>query len=1655
LYLIKLISPKLNQLKTVILLTVLLFSTPFCVGQTFDWKWAKGATVPVLSSGTSKTNAICHSKDSNYVYFGGQASGQSLAVVGPVLSILVGNGQDAFLAKYTSAGNLTWIITFGSGGTEEISAIDEDLLGNIIVGGSYTAATTIEGKDGVIFNLPAPSGGGTSDVFVIKLNHLGYVQWVQTGRSSGNDYIHDIEVYNNNIYIAGEYGANFSVGPTGSPTTIANQVQSDAFAWSLLSNGSLNWIRGARSSQKDSYNAVTVMASGAYFGGYFTGSSMGFLGTAISTSGNTSVGTSEGVLVRYDLNGNYLAHGLITGVGDADVYSMTNNGTDLFYQGTLNGNGITFPGNTPFNNTNTTSYTAKCNLAFTTQWKSYSSTATSATGFGIDLIGTSLVVTSMSYSGTFSGNTSIGGTDMLLLFLDQTTGASILLESFGGSGDDEPTAISAKDINTIYVGGKFGTNCFFPPQPNLSSFSNINAFWAKYGCIGGNTVLSGDATVCKGDSTTLSVAFTGGSPYSFTYTDGTTPITISSIMSSPYTFKVAPSATKTYTIISSYSAACLNTNSGVATVTVVPQITNYGILSPTEICGSAGFSINGATPIGGGAGPYIYSWEFVNNGGSPFTPLGPPVTTEDYTTANVYTTVYQYRRSVSTSTCPTKKYSDTVTVDVAMSGNIITTGNITVCSGTPFTILAQLPTNNGNYAYMWESGPDGSLWTPAAIPNTTQNYSIPNPTSTTYYRRRASSGACGFSPSGSIIITVQQPITLNTIKVKDSIICSSTAPDSILGLAISGGNGLPTYQWMQKSLLSPTWINASGFSTGQHYVPGVLTQSTMYKRIVVAGVCASSESNFDTIIVQAPMSGNIITTPNQHICETTVPDTIFAATPTGLIAPYSYVWRKRTTSNPVWTNIPSNFNYHVPGFLTESTEYIRLVRDSVCGATTSNIYKITIDSLNANNSIIGVNELCFASPTYLDGYQPTGGDTIGFQYTWQYTNNLGSAFQNFSPGQFNEDLVINSLSTATYYRRIVSSGLCPNTLSDTVFVQIPIVGNTILSTDQFICSTVIPDTIFGSLPNAGLNNYSYLWQDSTSGNNWSNATGLTADSMDYFPGPISQTTSYRRIVIDNVCGNDTSALSVITVDIPVLLNFISGDTTICYQSQPNPIYGFATIGGYGYTWEQTSDSTNSGSWTIITGANNISFSPSVLNTTMFFRRIVDGGYCDDDTSNIVTINVATPISGNSIAADTIVCVGTDNLVFSGSTITGGLGSSNYLWQSSLDNSIFDTAAGVFDQINYTSGVIIQEAYFRRRVINNACPSQNSTSNTIVISVYQSSSASFDFEKDSLCEGENVQVPITLSGVSPYSIYLTYNGIQNTLSGITGNNYTFDFTPSVSSNLIIDSIIDINGCQTSISDTFGIRLITLPQTSLFDDESICDSSYFFDPILSAGNAELSSPSFGLLATVFPYNFTTTIFDEIEFILTETNEICFDSDTMKITFTRPIGNISAGLDQVVDQANETYLNATSLIGPEIGYWQMVGSSGNIVSPNDPHSLVQDLLTGKTYFVWTVSNGTCPEKSDTVSVLIRDLFIPSGFSPNGDGNNDVFFIRGVTFYDNIGLQVFNRWGNEVYSTKDYKNDWEGKLASGEDLPEDTYFFILELTPIEMYKGYLVLKR
>jgi gliding motility-associated-like protein len=102
--------------------------------------------------------------------------------------------------------------------------------------------------------------------------------------------------------------------------------------------------------------------------------------------------------------------------------------------------------------------------------------------------------------------------------------------------------------------------------------------------------------------------------------------------------------------------------------------------------------------------------------------------------------------------------------------------------------------------------------------------------------------------------------------------------------------------------------------------------------------------------------------------------------------------------------------------------------------------------------------------------------------------------------------------------------------------------------------------------------------------------------------------------------------------------------------------------------------------------------------------------------------------------------------------------------------------------------------------------------------------------------------------------------------------------------------------------------------------------------------------------------------------------------------------------------------------------------------------------------------PSELTPVELIKGTLKIPAGFSPNNDGINDYFVVEN-TQGQKVSLEIFNRWGNRIYRSADYKNDWAGKstegIRVGDDVPVGTYYYVIIIDGKDKRVGYITINR
>ncbi|HKC69348.1 MAG TPA: PKD domain-containing protein, partial [Bacteroidia bacterium] len=163
-------------------------------------------------------------------------------------------------------------------------------------------------------------------------------------------------------------------------------------------------------------------------------------------------------------------------------------------------------------------------------------------------------------------------------------------------------------------------------------------------------------------------------------------------------------------------------------------------------------------------------------------------------------------------------------------------------------------------------------------------------------------------------------------------------------------------------------------------------------------------------------------------------------------------------------------------------------------------------------------------------------------------------------------------------------------------------------------------------------------------------------------------------------------------------------------------------------------------------------------------------------------------------------------------------------------------------------------------------------------------------------------------------------------------------------------------------------------------------------------------------------------------------CKDTATKVITTGQPIvaqytpDGGSYNVNQSIDFASQT-------TGASIYNWNFGDNSTTSTLPNPSHGFTQ-AGTYTVTLVATNSMGCSDTVRHTFEVNPSGHNVPTGFTPNGDGLNDYFYIMGGPF-SQYELRVFNEWGQQIFMSNSQSDKWDGTF-NGAKQPEGTYMYI-----------------
>ena len=879
-------------------------------------------------------------------------------------------------------------------------------------------------------------------------------------------------------------------------------------------------------------------------------------------------------------------------------------------------------------------------------------------------------------------------------------------------------------------------------------------------------------------------------------------------------------------------------------------------------------------------------------------------------------------------------------------------------------------------------------------------------------------------------------------------------------LTVSGGTA--TYTWYQGSMQAtcvPGFGNCAGLFTFTDPGPSVLTWSSFGTGTTITpppGVDSIKvvDSFGDSLVIFSvsglpacnPTACDATITAAGPFCENDAPVTLSAVDPGG-------AW----SGNGITNTSTGTFDPSVAGPGSHIITY------SITGSCTdTDTETIVVNAQDDASFSYSPTTFCTTDPNPTPTITGTSGGTFTID---------NSGVINASTGEVN----ITGSGAGVFNVTYTTNGTCPDT--STVTINITSGADATITAAGPFCENAASVTLSAVDP----------------GGVWS-GTGITNTSTGTFdPSTAGAGTHQIIYTISGSCG-DADTISIV-IDAQDDASFSYSPTTFC-TTDPNPTptitgtsggtftidnsgvinasTGEVNITGSGagvfnvtYTTNGTCPDTSTVTINITSGADATitAAGPFCENAASVTLSAVDPGGVwsgtgitntstgtfDPSTAGAGTHQIIYTISGSCGDADTISIVidAQDDASFSYSpttfcttdpnptpTITGTSGGTFTIDNSGVINAstgevnITGSGAGVFN-VTYTT--------------NGTCPDTSTVSININNCTLPQPIANFSASQTNICEGDcinftDLSTSSATGGITAWS--WTFNG--GTPSTSNQQNPTNVCFAAAGTYTISLTVTDANGSDDSTMTAYiTVTNCTTPTAgfSISDNEICAGECIDFTDMSTAATSWLWTFNGGSPSTSTDQNPTNICFGtdgvySIELIASNS----FGSDTITDTITvHPTPTVNAGNNVTITLGDNTILNAT-------------GSNGSyswtpptwLSCPTCPSTTSTPEET-ITYTVIVVDSNGC-SASDQVTVFIEFenvIWVPNIFSPNGDGSNDILYVRGKGVAD-LNFFVYDRWGEKVFETTSLDIGWDGKFR-GKDMNKAVFVYYLEATFID----------
>ena len=170
-------------------------------------------------------------------------------------------------------------------------------------------------------------------------------------------------------------------------------------------------------------------------------------------------------------------------------------------------------------------------------------------------------------------------------------------------------------------------------------------------------------------------------------------------------------------------------------------------------------------------------------------------------------------------------------------------------------------------------------------------------------------------------------------------------------------------------------------------------------------------------------------------------------------------------------------------------------------------------------------------------------------------------------------------------------------------------------------------------------------------------------------------------------------------------------------------------------------------------------------------------------------------------------------------------------------------------------------------------------------------------------------------------------------------------------------------------------------------------------------------------------------------------CSVTDSVRVNVS-PVGTVTSTANPTTITIGQTSQITTTTLP---GYTYSWSPSETLDNPNIPNPVASPKQTTTYNLTVTSPDGCVATRAVTITVNIPEcaepfIFLPNAFSPNGDGKNDVLYLRS-NIVDRMSLIIYDRWGEKVFSSQSATATWDG-LFKGSQLNPGIFIYHLKYT-------------